>query len=413
VLLVCRQCCRHQPTVAVVDFAQELHRLRTERGWSLAQLAERVPCNRAYLGQLEHGERRPSPQLAQRVDAALGAGGALVAIAEPRSTQGPSLQVIEDQDDEFEALELSRRVAASDIGATTLAGLEDAADRFAIAYQSTPPSVLLPDVRRYLRYVGQLVDKPATLDQRRRLLVVGAWLSLLAATIDIDLQQRPAANARLMTAASLAQETGHTEIGAWCLETQAWDALTGGRLKLAVDLSQAAQQMAPQTGSAFIQATAQEGRAWARLGERTSVRKALSRVEHLVSPLPLPDQPEHHFRYDPAKQVAYTVTALSWIGDPAAEDFAREALARLESGRDGAIRPRRIATAHVDLALALVRIGNLDEAAGHAIVALRSGRIVPSSAWRVQEILAAVQEQGLAESLELLEAYEGIAPPHR
>jgi hypothetical protein len=109
------------------------------------------------------------------------------------------------------------------------------------------------------------------------------------------------------------------------------------------------------------------------------------------------------------KDVGYSpVSALSWIGDPAAEDYAREVLARLESGRDGAIRARRIATAHVDLALALVRIGNLDEAAGHAMVALRSDRIVPSSAWRVQEILAAVEEQGLAEAAELREAYDGI-----
>jgi transcriptional regulator with XRE-family HTH domain len=394
----------------LTDFAHELLRLRADRGLSLAQLAQRVPCNRAYLGQLEHGERRPSPQLAQRVDDALGAGGSLLALAAPRSNQPQNVGVGDELDDEFEALELSRRIAASDIGATTLAGLEEAADRFAIAYQSTSPAVLLQDVRRYLRYVGQLVDKPATLDQRRRLLVVGAWLSLLAATIDIDLRQRPAANARLATAASLARETHHTEIGAWCLETRAWDAVTDGRFRLAVDLSRAAQDLAPQTGSAFIQATAQEGRAWARLGDRTDARKALGRVERLVSPLPVPDQPEHHFRYDPAKQVAYTVTALSWLADPAAVNFAREVLTRLESGRDGA-RPRRIATARVDLALALVRAGNLDEAAGHAIVALRSGRIVPSSAWRVKEILAIVEEHDIAEAAELREAYEELSPP--
>jgi hypothetical protein len=137
-------------------------------------------------------------------------------------------------------------------------------------------------------------------------------------------------------------------------------------------------------------------------------RKALSRVERLVSPLAVPDQPEHHFQYDPAKEVAYTVTALSWLGDPAAEDYAREVLTRLESGRDGAARPRRIATAHIDLALALVRIGNLDEATGHALVALRSGRIVPSSAWRVGEVLAAVETQVIAEAAELREAYEGV-----
>ena len=71
----------------------------------------------------------------------------------------------------------------------------------------------------------------------------------------------------------------------------------------------------------------------------------------------------------------YTVTALSWLGAAAAEGYAREVQARLESGRDGALRPRRIATARVDLALALVRVGNLDKAAGQA-TALACG-IVP------------------------------------
>jgi hypothetical protein len=201
-----------------------------------------------------------------------------------------------------------------------------------------PPTVLLREVRRYLRYVGQLIDKRATLDQRRRLVVVGGWLSLLAATLDIDLHL-PQAAARLITAASLANEAGHSELAAWCQETRAWDALTQGRFRLAVDLSQSAQQLAPRDGSAFIQATAQEGRAWARLGEQRETQGTLGRVERLVSPLLVPDQPEHHYRYDPGKQLSCTVTTLAWIGDPAAEGYARDVLARLESGRDGGLRP--------------------------------------------------------------------------
>lgn len=143
---------------------------------------------------------------------------------------------------------------------------------------STP----LPDIRRHLHYVGQLIDKRATLDQRRRLLTVGGWLSLIAATVDIDLHQRHAAGARLATATSLAEQTSNSELGAWCLETQAWDALTEGRCKLAVDLAQTAQEMAPGSGSAFIQVTAQEGRAWARLADDRATRDALRRVERIV-----------------------------------------------------------------------------------------------------------------------------------
>lgn len=179
-----------------------------------------------------------------------------------------------------------------------------------------------------------------------------------------------------------------------------------GQFRSAVDLSQAAQRIAPRDGSAVLQATAQEGRAWARLGDRRAVRNALNRLERLASPLPVPDQPEHHYRYDPAKQLAYTVTTLTWIGDPAAEDYAREVLARLESGRDGGIRARRIATARIDLALILTRVGSLDEAAGQTLAALRSGRIVPSSAWPAAEILAVVEAAELAEAADLREAFE-------
>jgi hypothetical protein len=92
-----------------------------------------------------------------------------------------------------------------------------------------------------------------------------------------------------------------------------------GAYRRAVDTAQAAQRVAPRDGSAFIQASAQEGRAWARLGAAAETRAALGRVGRLVSPLPMPDRPEHHYRYDPAKSEAYTATTLSWLGDPAAE----------------------------------------------------------------------------------------------
>jgi hypothetical protein len=151
-----------------------------------------------------------------------------------------------------------------------------------------------------------------------------------------------------------------------------------------------------------------EGRAWARLGQQRETQDALSRVERLASPLPIPDQPEHHYRYDPGKQLSYTVTTLSWIGDPAAEGYAREVLARLEFGRDGGPRPRRTATARLDLALALLGIGHLDEAAGQALLAMKSGRIVPSSAWRAAEIVSALEATGQTDAADLREAYETV-----
>jgi hypothetical protein len=79
------------------------------------------------------------------------------------------------------------------------------------------------------------------------------------------LEQYEAAAARLRTAGSLACHAGHREMHAWCYETEAWRVLTGGNYPRALELSRAAQALAPAGSSATIQATAQVGRAWARL----------------------------------------------------------------------------------------------------------------------------------------------------
>src|SRR5207248_1158664 len=257
-------------------------------------------------------------------------------------------------------------------------------------YPVTPPASLLRHVRRYLYFVGRLLEPTArkTLDEHRRLLTVGGWLSLLGATLHVDLKQAAAASARLTTAASLARQAGQAEILAWCLETKAWSALTDGRYRDAVELSHAGQRIAPRGGSAAIQAIAQEGRAWARLGQRAETYDALARVTRLVSPLARPERPEHHYRYDPDKSLAYTATILAWIGDPAAEGFAREVIRRLQGTGSPGCWPRRIAAAEIDLSLALIASGKPDEAAATTQAVITSGRVVPSNYWRVGEVVA-------------------------
>ena len=181
--------------------------------------------------------------------------------------------------------------------------------------------------------------------------------------------------------------------------------LTAGDYQRAADISQAAQRIAPKTGSAFIQATAQEGRAWARLGAAAQTRAALSRVEALVSPLPMPERPEHHYRYDPPKAQVYVATTLSWLGDQAAEGLARQVLAAIEAPGERP-RPRRAALARLDLALALTAAGKHDEAAGVTLEAIKSGRLAPVDGRRAREIVLAVAERGVPEAAELAEAYQ-------
>jgi transcriptional regulator with XRE-family HTH domain len=380
------------------DFAGELRRLRTERGLSLRELAALTHHGKSYLHDLETGRKPPTADIARRLDAALTSGGRLAA-----TMHTPA----EDTDAEIEAIELLRRVTASDVSHETLDRLEAATDRMATAYATTPPADLLPRVRRHLDYVTSLLDARSTLGQRRQLVVVGGWLALLRATLHIDLRQSDAAKAYLATAAQLAGQAEHREIAAWVLETRAWEVLTAGDFRQAIELSQHAQAVAPKDGSAYLQATAQEGRAWARLGDRAQTGKVLSTLERLAEARPAPDKPEHHYRYDPAKAHSYAATTLAWAGDPAAEAVARDVITELEC--EGA-RPRRIASARLDLGLALLGSGKPDEAADVACRAIGSGRIVPSNWWRAAEVVAGVEQAGVAESGDLREAYEAFRP---
>ncbi len=389
------------------DFGGELARLMTARCLGVRELARMVPCNPGHISNLRSGKARPSPELARTLDDRLDAGGALAALAPgaaPRRPQ-PAASARDGVAEEIAALDLTRLAELTEVGTATVERLELAVDELATAYPGTPPAELNSRVRGYLGYTRRLLDGRMTLAEHRRLLVVAGWLSLLTATTLIDLHRDHAAAAYLCTAAQLARETGHAEIAAWCLETQAWQVLTEGDYQRAVDISQAAQQVAPKSGSAFIQATAQEGRGWARLGAGQETRAALGRVEALVSPLPVPDRPEHHYQYDPAKSEAYLATTLAWIGDPAAERYARHVLARIESTIDGPPRPRRAASARLDLSLALIAAGRHDEAAGTTLEAISSGRLVPSNYWRAREVIQAVAERGVPEAAELAEAY--------
>ncbi|GAB3502213.1 helix-turn-helix domain-containing protein [Amycolatopsis cihanbeyliensis] len=314
-------------------------------------------------------------------------------------------------DGEIEALQLLHRIDASDVGAETLERLEVVVDELAVAYPTTPPLVLLERIRRHLGYVDRLLDARTTLGEHQRLLVVGGWLSLLGATVHIDLNQTAAARARLKTASSLAKHAGQDEIRAWCHETEAWRVLTSGDYPRALELSDAARELAPPGSSVAIQATAQQGRAHARLGQRRETYAAIANVQRLVSPMPRPEQPEHHYGYDPDKSMAYTATTLAWVGDPAAEDYAREIIRRLAPSDDISKWPRRVASANIDLSLALLADNRVDEAASHTMRAITSGRIVPSNQWRAAEVVHAVETQGLPEATDLREAYEEMRRP--
>jgi transcriptional regulator with XRE-family HTH domain len=396
-------------TRSMSEFGTELTRLMAARGLGVRELGRLVPCNPGHISNLRSGRASASPELAARIDDALGTEGKLAALVP--ATVRRRMKTAAVADDEIAALELARRIEASDVGSGTVERLELIVDDLAVAYPATRPADLLARTRTHLGFIRSLLDARATLSQHRRLLVTGGWLSLLAATCLIDLHRDHAAEAYLRTTDQLAGETGQPDLAAWVLETRAWQALTAGEFRRAAALSQGAQLAAPHASSAHLQAVAQEGRAWARAGDLAETRRALIRLETLVSPLQVPYRPEHHYRYDPPKSQAYVATTLAWVGDAAAEGITREVLAAIEAPGAAPARPRRAALARLDLALTLTASGKDDEAAAVALQAVRSGRLAPVDGRRVRYIIQAVAASEAPGVRELAEAYHDGGGP--
>lgn len=367
------------------DFAAELARRRAAAGLSLADLAVQVHVHRGYLHNIEHARRWPTETVARALDAALDANGALLATWDT-ADRLPRIPVTNGQP--IEVLELAARAQASDVSSTTLELLDTRIDEMARAYTRLPPAGLLHNVRTSARQLGKLLDGRATLVQRRRLLTAAGWLALLAATLHVDLGQRGAATAARNAATSLGHETEHDEIGAWAGEVDTYVALIDQDWPRAAALAAAGESVAPPGSPAAAQLAMQSARAAARLGDGPGVRAALRRCSAAAERQSRERPPDHHYFFDGDKLELYTATALAWLGDPAAEGYARHAAARSETSG----QRRRVATAHLDLGLVLARLGRPDEAARFGVLALASNQLVPSNAWRADELVAAVSD---------------------
>jgi hypothetical protein len=141
-----------------------------------------------------------------------------------------------------------------------------------------------------------------------------------------------------------------------------------------------------------VQLTLQASRAYARMADNRAT-ETLAAGKTILEHVPVPALPQHHFVFDRDKYEFYTATIYTWLGtdDLAAEENAREVVARC-LGPGGAVRwPTRLSTTLLNLGQISGRHGDLDEAVSLGTSALHCGR-------RSAELLprAAELEQRLA-----------------
>ena len=136
---------------------------------------------------------------------------------------------------------------------------------------------------------------------------------------------------------------------------RAWFALTTGRYREVVAAAQAGQDAAPGR-SVAVQLSAQEAKAWARMGNQRNVVRRWRTVGSCSTRLPYPEHPDNHFVVDPDKFDFYAMDCYRLIGDDKlAEMHAREIIRKTTNPDGTSDSPMRNAEARLTLGVVAAR----------------------------------------------------------
>ena len=390
------------------EFSDELRRLMVGRGIGVRELGRQVPCNAGHISQLCHGRKRPSEQTARRLDDVLDAGGQLLALARQQlppsqlargSADAESVIPGDAADGVLELIDYTRRIESSDVGPGTLEALRAVTDGLCRAYPTVPAMVLRGRAGKYLGYTVGLLDRRTTLRQHRELLVSAGWLAALLACVCYDSGDLAGAESARRMTYQLGEHAEHGELVGWAFEIAAWFALVEGRFPDTIALCDAGLAHAG-VSNAGVQLTLQASRGYARMGDSRAAQM-LAAGRDMLSRLPEPEHPEHHFVFDRDKYEFYTATIYTWLGadDAAAIENAHEVVARCHDA-DGNVRwPTRLSTTLVNLGQIAGRRGDLDEAVSLGTAALecsrRSAELLPRAAELEHRLVARYPDERL------------------
>ena len=277
----------------------------------------------------------------------------------------PLADALRTEQELFDTMELACLIDGAEIGVGTLDALEEATDLLCRAYPKTPSAALKVRIKRRLKHVIDLLGRRITIDQHRRLLVVAGWMTALLGCVHYDMQEPEEAEAARRTAHQIAKEAGDPNLLAWACEMAAWFALVENRYEDAIDAADAGLG-AGASANVMVQLHLQEAKGHARMANSRETHRALKEAEEILSKLPPPEHPDHHFVFDHSKWMHYTATIYTWLGDDRkAKEHATEVIDD-HLRPDGSSRaPMRTAEARLSLATVHARQGDLDGAVAY------------------------------------------------
>ncbi|GAA2636059.1 helix-turn-helix transcriptional regulator [Actinomadura fulvescens] len=250
-----------------MTFGETLRQLMAEREISLRKLAKAVPCDPGHLSRISNDRKPPSPELAQRLDELLGAGGALVMASRLRKATNGDLT----PEDEERLLLAARKPTRADMTVVdNLATILSAQRRTEDVVGSAP---LIEPVRAQVRAVAEMV-KEARGPMRAPLLDVGAQWSQFAGWLHANVGRPDRALGYLGMTLEWASERGDRAMVGAVMSWRGYVAERAGQIGPLIGLSQAGQRLRDSVGRVYD--LYQESRGHALLGDADEVDRLTS-----------------------------------------------------------------------------------------------------------------------------------------
>ncbi|MFD9700712.1 helix-turn-helix domain-containing protein [Lentzea sp. NPDC059081] len=235
-------------------FAQEVRRLRNERGLSLNQMTTRVSYSKGHLSKIETGVAQPNPEMAKVLDEALGAGGRLIELADAPARPIPS-------DD------------------TSLVAYGTIFDGHRTLGHRHSPELVLAGLRPQVEALSDLARSATDPALGRGLWLLAAKFAEYAGWMEQERGDDASAAELTRRAVLYAAKGGDRELEAWALVRQAEFALYKGDARATVAYS----RLAGKSRSIAVQAGAaqREAQGYALAGDELRCEEALDRAAEL------------------------------------------------------------------------------------------------------------------------------------
>jgi transcriptional regulator with XRE-family HTH domain len=233
-------------------FAQEVRRLRKERGLSLNQMTRLVRYSKGHLSKIENGQVQPNPEMARVFDEALRAEGRLIALAD-----APVQRILSDH--------------------ATLHTYVSMFDQHRALGRLQSPDVVLPSLRPQVDIISAMARSADDPGLGRGLWLLAARYAEYAGWMEQERGDDASAAEFTRRAVQYATRGGDREIEAWACVRAAEFALYRGDARGTVSFARrASRSRSPAVQSAAAQ---REALGYALAGAAARCESALDRAD--------------------------------------------------------------------------------------------------------------------------------------